>query len=465
MFHDTIRANLLYAAPGRRATSEIWARPGGRPDRDAGPRACPTASTPSSATAATGSPAASASGWPSPGCCSRRPAIVVLDEATAHLDSESEAAVQRALDAALEGRTSLVIAHRLSTVRNADLILVARRRPDRAVRHPHRAAAPTAGCTPTSTAPSSSRTSACRLGSLGMDLDCATASTSSPAAARGLGRATADVLVAEGARVVRLGPGRGVAGRSGRGARRRRGRRRGRQRRPRDPGRLIAAAARAVGPARRRPGQRRRPADGLGGRDDRRAVDSGVRVGVPRRGAPGPRGRPALPATAARSPSCSPPACARRSPAWPSPTACAPAWPWWPRPWPTSSARAASASTGCCPGRVATERVRRTGRAPGDPEAARAPRRPAIPLRPLRRAGGVRPGGGVRAVAGGVVRLGRRCCRSTAACCAPSDAALGLSRRTPSAASACCGVLGLRAGACARTLVEPRAARPPRHSS
>jgi ATP-binding cassette subfamily B protein len=49
---------------------------------------------------------------------------VVLDEATAHLDSESEVAVQRALDQALEGRTSLVIAHRLSTVRNADLILV-----------------------------------------------------------------------------------------------------------------------------------------------------------------------------------------------------------------------------------------------------------------------------------------------------------------------------------------------------
>jgi ATP-binding cassette subfamily B protein len=50
--------------------------------------------------------------------------VVVLDEATAHLDSESEVAVQRALDQALEGRTSLVIAHRLSTVRNADQILV-----------------------------------------------------------------------------------------------------------------------------------------------------------------------------------------------------------------------------------------------------------------------------------------------------------------------------------------------------
>jgi ATP-binding cassette subfamily B protein len=54
----------------------------------------------------------------------KAPAIVVLDEATAHLDSESEYAVQRALDTALEGRTSLVIAHRLSTVRDADQILV-----------------------------------------------------------------------------------------------------------------------------------------------------------------------------------------------------------------------------------------------------------------------------------------------------------------------------------------------------
>jgi ATP-binding cassette subfamily B protein len=54
----------------------------------------------------------------------KAPSIVILDEATAHLDSESEAAVQRALTVALEGRTSLVIAHRLSTVREADLILV-----------------------------------------------------------------------------------------------------------------------------------------------------------------------------------------------------------------------------------------------------------------------------------------------------------------------------------------------------
>jgi ATP-binding cassette subfamily B protein len=54
----------------------------------------------------------------------KAPEIVVLDEATAHLDAESELAVQRALAEALKGRTSLVIAHRLSTIREADLIAV-----------------------------------------------------------------------------------------------------------------------------------------------------------------------------------------------------------------------------------------------------------------------------------------------------------------------------------------------------
>jgi ABC-type multidrug transport system fused ATPase/permease subunit len=53
-----------------------------------------------------------------------RPRVVVLDEATAHLDSTSEAAVQEALAEALAGRTAVVIAHRLSTIRGADLILV-----------------------------------------------------------------------------------------------------------------------------------------------------------------------------------------------------------------------------------------------------------------------------------------------------------------------------------------------------
>ena len=52
------------------------------------------------------------------------PCVVILDEATSHLDSENEALVQEALDQALQGRTSIVIAHRLSTVRQADLIIV-----------------------------------------------------------------------------------------------------------------------------------------------------------------------------------------------------------------------------------------------------------------------------------------------------------------------------------------------------
>jgi ATP-binding cassette subfamily B protein len=54
----------------------------------------------------------------------KSPQVVILDEATAHLDSENESLVHAALSAALKGRTSLVIAHRLSTVRDADQILV-----------------------------------------------------------------------------------------------------------------------------------------------------------------------------------------------------------------------------------------------------------------------------------------------------------------------------------------------------
>jgi ATP-binding cassette subfamily B protein len=52
------------------------------------------------------------------------PAIVILDEATSHLDSENESLVQQALAHALRGRTALVIAHRLSTITDADQILV-----------------------------------------------------------------------------------------------------------------------------------------------------------------------------------------------------------------------------------------------------------------------------------------------------------------------------------------------------
>ena len=70
----------------------------------------------------------------------KEPGIVILDEATAHLDSESEVAVQQALDTALAGRTSLVIAHRLSTIRSADQILVVDERPHRRARHARGAA-------------------------------------------------------------------------------------------------------------------------------------------------------------------------------------------------------------------------------------------------------------------------------------------------------------------------------------
>jgi ATP-binding cassette subfamily B protein len=122
LFHDTIRANLLYARPDATErelieaceAAQIWGT---------------ISSLPDALDTVVGDRGYRLSGGEKQRVALARlllksPPIVVLDEATAHLDSESEAAIQRALKTALAGRTSLVIAHRLSTIREADQILV-----------------------------------------------------------------------------------------------------------------------------------------------------------------------------------------------------------------------------------------------------------------------------------------------------------------------------------------------------
>jgi ATP-binding cassette, subfamily B, bacterial len=122
LFHDTIRANLAYARPGASEremieaceAAQIWhlisALPDGL-DTVAGDRGYRLSGGEKQRVALAR-------------LLLKAPTVVILDEATAHLDSESEVAVQRALKTALAGRTSLVIAHRLSTIREADQILV-----------------------------------------------------------------------------------------------------------------------------------------------------------------------------------------------------------------------------------------------------------------------------------------------------------------------------------------------------
>jgi ABC-type multidrug transport system fused ATPase/permease subunit len=122
LFHDSIRANLRYAAPDA-TDDELW-------DALASARLDTLVrSLRDGLDTVVGERGYRLSGGERQRLTIARlllakPRVVILDEATAHLDSESELAVQEALAVALEGRTALVIAHRLSTVRAADAILV-----------------------------------------------------------------------------------------------------------------------------------------------------------------------------------------------------------------------------------------------------------------------------------------------------------------------------------------------------
>ena len=123
LFHDTIRANLLYARPQTRPRPSSR-RPAAPPTSTTSSPACRTATTRSS-----GERGYRLSGGEKQRLAIARvmlegPGILVLDEATAHLDSQSEALIQEALERVMAGRTSLVIAHRLSTILAADQILV-----------------------------------------------------------------------------------------------------------------------------------------------------------------------------------------------------------------------------------------------------------------------------------------------------------------------------------------------------
>ncbi len=122
LFHETIAENLRYAKPAA-TDDELWAALAGAQVADL------VRALPDGLDTVVGERGYRFSGGEKQRIAIARvllkaPSIVILDEATAHLDSESEAAVQQALSVALTGRTALVIAHRLSTVREADQILV-----------------------------------------------------------------------------------------------------------------------------------------------------------------------------------------------------------------------------------------------------------------------------------------------------------------------------------------------------
>ncbi|ABW10759.1 ABC transporter related [Parafrankia sp. EAN1pec] len=122
LFHDTVRANLLLARP-EATEAELWDVLGRARLADL------VTQLPDGLDTVVGERGYRLSGGERQRLTIARlllahPRVVILDEATAHLDSTSEAAVQEALGEALAGRTALVIAHRLSTVRSADVILV-----------------------------------------------------------------------------------------------------------------------------------------------------------------------------------------------------------------------------------------------------------------------------------------------------------------------------------------------------
>jgi ATP-binding cassette, subfamily B, bacterial len=122
LFHDTIRANLAYAAP-EATDADLWAALASARLDDL------VRSLPDGLDTVVGERGYRLSGGERQRLTIARlllarPRVVILDEATAHLDSRSEVAVQEALAEALAGRTALVIAHRLSTIRAADAILV-----------------------------------------------------------------------------------------------------------------------------------------------------------------------------------------------------------------------------------------------------------------------------------------------------------------------------------------------------
>lgn len=122
LFHDTIRANLVYAKP-EASEAEIWAA------LEAAQIAPVVRRLPEGLDTLVGERGYRFSGGEKQRLAIARlllkaPDIAVLDEATAHLDSESEAAIQAAFETARAGRTAIVIAHRLSTIRGADQILV-----------------------------------------------------------------------------------------------------------------------------------------------------------------------------------------------------------------------------------------------------------------------------------------------------------------------------------------------------